>query len=197
MRATTLILSAAITTLAAAGCVQSPIVTTDETAPRPPAPPPAPSGPPPSNAHLVNAFQYGAPVDGATRYFFATPSGRWQCAIVPRVQAGCEPAAGTLSITGAPESVPDAAGELVSPTAIVIERQGDARFVASEEPQFGLDPGPATVLPFNRILAVAGFRCNVQEAVGISCASELSGRGFTFSDDGFTPQYTDVPAGAP
>jgi hypothetical protein len=197
MRATSLIITAAMVTFAAAGCADNAIVTTEDTGARAPAPSAAPSGPPPSNAHLVNAFHYGAPVDGFTRYFFTTPSGRWQCGIVPRVQAGCEPASGTLSVTGAPESVPDAAGEPTAPTAVVIERDGDARFIASEAPQFGVDPGPANVLPFNRILAVAGFRCNVQEAVGISCVSELSGRGFTFSDDGFTPQYTDVPAGAP
>ena len=74
-----------------------------------------------------------------------------------------------------------------------------ARFspaVALDAPEFTLDPGPATVLPFNRILAVAGFRCNVQES-GVSCISERSGKGFTFSDDGVFPQYTDVPADAP
>ena len=49
-------------------------------------------------------------------------------------------------------------------------------------------------MAFNKILAVAGFRCNVQEQHGVSCLSELSGKGFTFSADGFVPQYTDVPA---
>ena len=58
-------------------------------------------------------------------------------------------------------------------------------------------PAPAKVLPFNRILAAAGFRCNVQEVTGVSCLSEFSDKGFTFSPDGFTPQYTDVPADAP
>jgi hypothetical protein len=31
----------------------------------------------------------------------------------------------------------------------------------------------------------------------VSCQSEASGKGFTFSADGYTPQYTDVPANAP
>ena len=66
-----------------------------------------------------------------------------------------------------------------------------------QQPEFSLDPGPAKVLPFNRILAVAGFRCNVQEAAGVSCQSEFTGKGFTFSPDGFVPQYTDVPTEAP
>ena len=52
--------------------------------------------------------------------------------------------------------------------------------------------GPAATLPFGRVLMVAGFRCNVQEATGISCASETSARGFTFSADGYLPVYTDV-----
>ena len=47
-----------------------------------------------------------------------------------------------------------------------------------------------------KILAAAGFRCNVQES-GVSCQSETSGKGFTFSAKGYTPQYTDVPANAP
>ena len=63
-------------------------------------------------------------------------------------------------------------------------------------PSSGWSPGPANSLQFNRILAAAGFRCNVQES-GVSCLSESSGKGFTFSAEGFTPQYTDVPAGAP
>lgn len=83
------------------------------------------------------------------------------------------------------------------PNAVVVPREGDARFVALEQPEFALKPGPAKVLPFNRILAAAGFRCNVQEATGVSCLSEFSGKGFTFSPDGFAPRYTDVPVGAP
>ncbi len=52
-------------------------------------------------------------------------------------------------------------------------------------------------MPFNKILAAAGFRCNVQETAGVSCLSEFSGKGFTFSADGVAPQYTDVPAEVP
>ena len=44
---------------------------------------------------------------------------------------------------------------------------------------------------------VAGFRCNVHEASGISCMSELSGKGFTFSAEGYITTYIDVPADAP
>ena len=40
---------------------------------------------------------------------------------------------------------------------------------------------------------MARFRCNIQEETGVSCLSEQSGDGFTFSADGFVPQYTEVP----
>jgi hypothetical protein len=181
-------------------CSGQRIVNTDE----PPAATPvttstAPSPPPPSNIHLVDAFDYVGHPAGRTAYFFTSPSGSWACAIVPRVKAGCQSATSRQSgmgITGEPESVLDAAGEAVAPNAIIVEREGDPRFVALEGPEFSLDPRPANILQFNRILAAAGFRCNVQES-GISCLSEFSGRGFTFSTDGFTPQYTDVPASAP
>lgn len=190
-------LAAAIATLAVAGCSPQTIVTTDDPAPTTPAAAPPPTTRPPDSAHLLNAFDYGIPVDGRTRYFFTTPSGRWQCGIIAREVAGCEAASGSLTITGAPETVIDAAGDEVAPTAVEVAREGDARFAASDEPRFTPESGPAKVVPFNRILAVGGFRCNVQEATGISCLSERSGRGFTFSDEGFAPRYTDVPPGAP
>lgn len=182
-----------------ASCSGARIVNTGD----PPAATPAststtPSPPPSSNAHLANAFDYVP--QGRAGYFFTTPSGRWACAIVTRVKAGCQSAAksgSALGITGEPESVPSAAGEPTTPNAIVVNREGDAQFVALEEPEFLLEFGPANVLPFNRILAAAGFRCNVQEQFGVSCVSEVSGKGFTFSAEGFTPQYTDVPPNAP
>jgi hypothetical protein len=181
-----------------AGCSGERIVNTGEAPPTTPAiTSTAPPTPPPSNAHLVDAFDYVAHPDGQASYFFTTPSGSWACAIVPRVKAGCGSATGSgMSITGAPETVINALGEEATPNAVVVEREADARFVALEEPEFVLEPGPANVLPFNRILAAAGFRCNVQES-GISCLSEKSGKGFTFAPEGFTPQYTDVPVNAP
>jgi hypothetical protein len=153
----------------------------------------------PSNAHLVNAFNFVAHVGDTTGYYFTTPSGKWRCAILAHTKAGCQ-AAGSwqsgLGITGEPKSVPDAAGRETTPNAIVVDRDGDPQFVALAHPEFWLQQGRANSLEFNRILAAAGFRCNVQES-GVSCLSETSGNGFTFSADGFTPRYTDVPAAAP
>lgn len=182
----------------AAGCSAERIVTTDEPFVASPTsmtsePPP----PPPNSAHLVDAFDYVAHPDGSAVYFFTTPSGRWACAVVPRDKAGCQSAASPLSsmnITGEPDTVDNGAGEQVAPNAIIVEREGEPRFAAFEQPQFVLDD--AKVLEFNRILAVAGFRCNVQDA-GVSCMSEGTGKGFTFDPEGFQPRYTEVPANAP
>ena len=81
-----------------------------------------------------------------------------------------------------------------APNASQVGRLGDPRFATLDAPGYSLVPGPAAILPFGKVLIVSGFRCNVQEATGISCASEVSGNGFTFSADGFTLQYTDLPA---
>ncbi len=189
--------AAAALALTVAACTGPTVVTTDDTvAPPPAAAPPPPETTRPSNAHLASAFAYATPVDGATAYAFTTPSGRWQCQITPRTQAACGKAGATataIGITGAPDEVPDADGEAATPTAILVDRSGDPQFAVLPAAE-ATDP---PVLPFNRILAVAGFRCNVQEASGVSCLSELSGKGFTFSADGFVTAYTDVPADAP
>jgi hypothetical protein len=180
---------------AIAGCSTPAVVNTSEPPPRTEtsAATAAPSTPP-SNVHLVDAFDYVAHIDGKARYYFTTPSGRWDCAILPRVKAGCQAAgSSSLGIPGEPDTVPDAAGEPTAPNAIVVDRAGDAHFAALERPEFALDSGPAKVLEFNRILAAAGFRCNVQES-GVSCLSELTGKGFTFSAEGYTLQYADLPA---
>lgn len=172
----------------ASGCSGERIVNTGE----PPAPTPTGTStpaPPVSNAHLVDAFDYVGHMSETTGYYFTTPSGKWRCAILTRIKAGCQAASNWQSGLGV-------RGEPDSANALVVESQGDPRFVTLEQPEFSLVPGPANVLPFNRILAAAGFRCNVQES-GVSCLSETSGSGFTFSAEGYTPQYTDVPANAP
>jgi hypothetical protein len=198
---TAAVAATAIAALASAGCSSDQIVTTDDAAKPPAAQSPSASPTPVSDTHLANAFDYVGYPPGGARYYFTTPSGRWACAIVPHLEAGCHSATnwqGAIGVAGAPDSVPDSAGQAETPNAVVIEREAaEPRFVVLDQPEFALDPGPANVLPFNRTLAVAGFRCNVQEATGVSCLSERSGKGFTFSDDGLVPQYTDVPANAP
>lgn len=177
----------------ATGCSSAVIVNTEEPRPRIETSAPAQRAPL-NNAHLADAFDFVAHVGDTAGYYFTTPSGRWQCAIVPRSAAGCQARSGRLGITGAPDTVPNAAGEAVAPNAITVGREGDAHFAALEQPGFSLVPGPAKVLQFNQVLAVGGFRCNVQEATGVSCLDEITGKGFTFSTQGYTLQYTDVPA---
>ena len=200
MRVTTLIWAAAVVAVLGAGCSGEPTVHTEQPAATASVNTSTAPPPPPSNVHLANAFDYVAHPPTGTGYYFTSPSGAWACAIVPRVKVGCQSATrwpSAMGVTGEPGSVTDVAGEAVAPNALVVEREGVARFVSLERPEFALDPKPAKVLPFNRILAAAGFRCNVQEASGVSCLSETSGKGFTFSPGGFAPQYIDVPADAP
>jgi hypothetical protein len=192
--------AATVAMLAIAGCSDVTVVNTGESPAQTAttAPAPTPSAPP-SNAHLVNAFDYVAHVGDITGYYFTTPSRKWRCAILTHTKAGCQASSSWqsgLGIPDEPDSVPDAEGQAATPNAIAVDRDGDPQFVALGQPEFWLVPGPANALQFNRILAAAGFRCNVQES-GVSCQSETSGKGFTFSADGYTPQYTDVPANAP
>lgn len=190
------VVKACLVMLAAAaalsGCASRTVVNTDDAAPPPPA---STTTPPPqySTANLVNAADYLLDVDGRRGYYFSTPSGRWRCAILPRDRAGCQPADGAsaMGVTGAPEEVPDATGETAAPNALVLGQDGDAQFAALAQPDFA--QSAAVVLPFGKVLAVAGFRCNVQEQSGVSCVREVTGKGFTFSAEGYTPQYTDVP----
>lgn len=182
-----------------AGCSGATVINTDESTPAAPATTPRSSVPPRDNAHLVNAFDYVAHPPSGTSYYFSSPSGTWMCAIIPRTKVGCQSSdwPSTMGVAGEPDSVPARSGEPTAPNALIVAREGAPQFVAVERSEFALESGTAKVLPFNRILAAAGFRCNVQEAAGISCLSEFSNRGFTFSADGFVPQYTDVPDSAP
>nr|ABP45814.1 conserved hypothetical protein [Mycolicibacterium gilvum PYR-GCK] len=186
--------------LLSTGCSGPTVVTTEDAAQTTAtSAAPTPTTGRPSNVHLANAFDFAADTGGQTGYYFSSPSGRWACAILPRVRAGCQNAQSTSSIgiDGAPDEISGPGGESLAPNAITIERSGGPRFVRMTPPGFALTPGPAAELPFNRILAVGGFRCNVQQASGISCLSEAGGGGFTFSAEGFTTAYTDVPPGAP
>ena len=183
------------TLISVVACSSGRVVNTGEAPPVPPTDATAPTSPVrTSNDGLANAFDYSAQPDGRTAYYFTSPSKRWVCAIIPREEAGCQAATGsTIPITGRPDTVLDAQGASTAPNAIQIDRLADAVFASVEAPGFALVPGPAVELPFGKVLTVAGFQCNVQEATGISCLSELSGKGFTFSADGYSLQYTDLP----
>ncbi|WP_026357202.1 hypothetical protein [Mycobacterium sp. 141] len=185
---------AVLTAAAAAlvGCSSGTVVNTGDAPPQIPTPT-STAVPQYSTANLVDGSGYATEVDGRTGYYFRTPSGRWRCAILPRDKAGCQSASGlsTIAVTGAPTSVPDGSGGTTAPNAIAVDRDHDAGFIALTEPEFSVDN--AKTLPFGKVLAVAGFRCNVQESSGISCVRELTGKGFTFSGETFTPQYTDIP----
>ena len=181
--------------VAIAGC-SNPIVTTKETPEQTAPPPAATSSTRPSNDKLVNAFDYYTRTDeDRSGYYFTSPSGSWRCVIVPRTWAGCQSSSGTgrIGVTGAPDTVTDADGRSGPPNSITVSTQGDPEFASIPADQFTQPSGAPKMLPFNKILAAAGFRCNIAQQTGISCLSEQSGKGFTFSNTGATWQYTDLP----
>lgn len=183
------------TILALTAC-SNPIVTTKDTDQQT-APPAAPTSTTrPSNDKLVNAFDFYTRTDDIhSGYYFTSPSGSWRCVIVPRTWAGCQSSSGTgrIAVEGAPDTVTDSSGDSVAPNSIVVHTQDDPQFASVPADQFKPPSGTTKTLPFNKILAAAGFRCNVQQEVGISCVSEETQKGFTFSSTGATWQYTDVP----
>lgn len=188
-------------TAALAGCGSPTVVNTGE----PWTPVETPASPPrlptqTSNRVVVDASEFYVGGETPKVYRFTTPSGRWQCEIVPHASAGCRPAtSSTLGIAGAPTAVPGADGEPAVPDTITLDRSSDVRFVTTvtaTDTDTGTESdaeAPVATLPFGKVLQVAAFRCNVQEATGVSCGSESSGKGFTFSAEGFTAVYTDVP----
>ncbi|KAA0109532.1 hypothetical protein [Mycolicibacterium sp. P1-5] len=187
------VLGAAV--LAMAGC-SNPIVTTKETGEQTAPPQAGTTSARPSNDKLANAFDFYTRTDDIhSGYYFASPSGSWRCVIVPRTWAGCQSSSGTgrIGVAGAPETVTDDSGQSVAPNSIVVRTQGDPQFTSVPAEQFKPPSGTPKTLPFNKILAAAGFRCNIQQEAGISCVSEQTGKGFTFSNTGASWQYTDVP----
>ncbi len=181
--------------LALTAC-SNPIVTTSETGQQTASATPTTSLVRPSNDKLVNAFDYYTRTDDVrSGYYFTSPSGSWRCVIVPRTWAGCQSSTGTgrIGVTGAPQTVTDEAGQNVAPNSIVVRTLDDPQFAAVPADQVKQPSGTTKTLPFNKILAAAGFHCNTQQDVGISCVSEQTGKGFTFSNTGVSWQYTDVP----
>jgi hypothetical protein len=184
-----------VAVLALTAC-SSPIVTTTETSQQTAPDGPATPSTRPSNDKLVNAFDFYTRIDDVhSGYYFTSPSGSWRCVIVPRTWAGCQSSTGTgrIGVAGAPQTVTDDTGQNVAPNSIVVRTQDDPAFAAIPADQFKAPSGTTKTLPFNKILAAAGFHCNTQKEIGISCVSEQTGKGFTFSNTGVSWQYTDVP----
>jgi hypothetical protein len=183
----------AVALLVVPGC-ESPIsVSNDTNQQLPPAPAPT-SSTRPSNDKLVNAFDYYARTDEDNAgYYFVSPSGSWRCVIVPRTWAGCQSSGGGLGVTGAPRTVTDDSGQSVAPNSILVRTEGDPQFASVKAEEFTPPTGAAKTLPFDKVLAAAGFRCNVGQEAGISCVSDHTDKGFTFTTSGAGWQYTDVP----
>ena len=193
MRGSRITTIVAVALLATAGCSSPISISNDTNQPLPPAPAPTSSAPR-TNDKLVNAFDFYARTDDDhAGYYFVSPSSSWRCVIVPRTWAGCQASGGGLGVTGAPQTVTDDSGESVAPNAILVRTEGAAQFASVKAEEFKPPTGAAKTLPFDKILAAAGFHCNVQQQAGISCVSEETNQGFTFSASGAAWQYTDVP----
>ena len=191
MRASRIIIVAAAV-VAATGCSSPISISNDKNQQLPPETAPTSSARP-SNDKLVNAFDYYTRTDeDHAGYYFVSPSGSWRCVIVPRTWAGCKSSGGGLGVTGAPQTVTDDQGQSATPNSIVVRTEGDPQFASVPSGQFTPAAGGAKTLQFNKILAAAGFHCNVQD-IGVSCISEETNKGFTFSSSGVNWQYTDVP----
>ena len=91
-----------------------------------------------SDPNLVDALDYYVTTDGLKGYYFTTPSGKWNCAILPRTEVGCQAAAGTqrMGIPGEPDTVQTPDGEAVAPSAIAVGDEGQPGFIWLARPGF-------------------------------------------------------------
>lgn len=172
----------------------SPVTKTVTASPSTADPAPPPGGP------AANAQAYQADSGVMAGYYFVTPSGKWRCAIIPGLgAAGCQPSVNTrpdIGVPGAPAQVPSTIpGSRVAPNAIQIRRGAEPEFAYRGQAQFWRRPlDPTTTLPYGVTLSADQFDCNVQEG-GTSCKDQTTGKGFTFSDVGYSWTYT--PVGSP
>lgn len=164
---------------------------------------PSPPPPPAAAISLVDPATYAWQEGGLQGFFFTTPSGLWRCAILADSaqggsddqMAGCQPSSSMpMNVAGAP-SVPDHySGNVTAPNAILVNATGDARFASLSQALFWrYDTTP--VLSYGQTLSTNGFSCNVQES-GVSCRSDRSGKGFTFSTGGYQFEYIEARGAA-
>lgn len=162
--------------------------------------PTAPTSAVRSTAPTVSPDAYAARSEGSQGWFFITPSGRWRCAIVPRLSAvGCQPGTNTgpsIGVAGEPAAVPNPVGTTSRPNAIWIQKGRTPEFTYRGQADFWRFPLDETpVLPYGQELAAGGFACNTAFS-GTSCVDRATGNGFTFSDAGYSWSYTPVGATA-
>jgi hypothetical protein len=153
----------------------------------------------PSIAPSVPADTYLADSEGSRGWYFVTPSGKWRCAILPRLDAaGCQPGTNTgpsIGVPGEPNAVPNPVGTTSRPNAIWVQRGREPQFTYRGQADFWRFPLEQTpALPYGAELAADRFACNTS-AAGVACSDSTTGRGFTFSDAGYVWRYTPVGGG--
>lgn len=132
-------------------------------------------------------------------YYFASPDGRWLCAITKGYRgetAGCNGSQGEdFPVVRAPLVPHHYDQHLTQPNNIFVDVQS-AGFGNSGDPGFwrfdgGLPPQQSPVLHSGQSLSVLGYTCNTQ-GIWVSCRNDATGNGFTFSTDGYKFEYTPV-----
>ena len=134
-------------------------------------------------AGAVNPVDYG--VGG--NYYFTSPSGKWQCAILaalPESETGCH---GPF-----PASVPRVPGSgapdtMVAPNAVVMStRNQKAMLISMGDARFYPESRNSRALPYGRALTVGPITCTIDEATGVSCDDTKTYHGFTVSETAVT-----------
>lgn len=158
-------------------------------------PKPEPQAAPNVDASTFWYSGYSTTTGHNSGFFFESPSGKWQCAILEEffggAGVGCESAAGgVMPVKGAP-LVPaaDIPENLVPPSSIVMKPNGSPEFIRLGQPYLVRPESPTPKLGYGQNLTALGFTCNTQE-IGISCRNDRTGQGFTFSTGGYKFEYT-------
>jgi hypothetical protein len=134
-------------------------------------------------AGAVNPADYG--VGG--NYYFTSPSGKWQCAILaaqPDSETGCH---GHF-----PDFVPRVPGSgapdvMVAPNAVVMTtRNQKAMLISMGDARFYPESRNSRALPYGRALTVGPITCTIDETTGVSCDDTKTDHGFTVSETAVT-----------
>ncbi|MGU3434926.1 hypothetical protein ACNHUS_18155 [Actinomycetes bacterium M1A6_2h] len=133
-------------------------------------------------APAVDPSTYAGSVSGS--YFFTSPSGKFNCAIIgggAQPSAGCQ---GDLPADAPKVDGSGAPGKAVFPNSIEVAGGEPGRFVSLGDPKYTDLDGPARELPYGAPLSANGFTCAVDESTGVTC-TDSSRHGFTVSNNAF------------
>ena len=141
----------------------------------------------PSSSKLASGAVNPADYAVGGNYYFTSPSGKWQCAILaaqPDSETGCH---GHF-----PDFVPRVPGSgapevMVAPNAVVMStRNQKAMLISVGDARFYPESRNSRPLPYGRTLTVGPITCTIAEATGVSCDDTKTDHGFTVSETAVT-----------